>query len=207
MHRSRVSRHCRLAGSLLALAALVAACGGTSTPSEPATSSVPSSVPSSVSPAGSSPAASATAGTSGDPAGQLLGIKISPPYNLTDLSASKADAIQAGIEKDLGAYGQAVPVAVKSIDQGGTVAAYLMVVAFPRGTLSDDVYKQVLTDLAIGAEADFTPKLISAVPVSFGTMSGGSVAVFRTGDLVFITLSPTTADLTPVVTSLVQVNG
>ena len=191
MHRSLVSRH-RLAVGVLAIAALVAACGGTST--------------SSASPA-SSASASAAAGTSGDPAGQLLDIKIGPPYNLTDLSASKADAIQTGIEKDLGAYGKAVHVAVKSIDQSGTVAAYLMVVAFPRGTLSDDIYKQVLTNLSMGAEADFTLKLISAVPVSFGKMSGGSVAVFRTGDLVFIALSPTTADLTPVVTSLVKVNG
>jgi len=31
--------------------------------------------------------------------------------------------------------------------------------------------------------------------------------VFRSGDLVFITLSPQTTDLTPVVTSLVKVNG
>jgi len=196
MHRSLVSRH-RLAVGVLAIAALVAACGGTSTSSASPASSA----------SASAAGASAAAGTSGDPAGQLLDIKIGPPYNLTDLSASKADAIQTGIEKDLGAYGKAVHVAVKSIDQSGTVAAYLMVVAFPRGTLSDDIYKQVLTNLSMGAEADFTPKLISAVPVSFGKMSGGSVAVFRTGDLVFIALSPTTADLTPVVTSLVKVNG
>ena len=193
MNRS-LMRRLRLGAGVLAVVALVAACGSTTTPSA---SAAPSGAQGS----------SAAAGTSGDPAGQLLDIKIGPPYNLADLPASKADAIQAGIEKNLGAYGKAIHVAVKSIDQGGTVAAYLMVVAFPRGTMSDAIYKQVLLDLSMGAEADFTSKLISAVPVSFGAMSGGSVAVFRSGDLVFITLSPQTTDLTPVVTSLVKVNG
>ena len=137
----------------------------------------------------------------------LLGVKIGAPYTLTELPAAKADAIQAGIEKDLGAYGKAVHVGVRSIDQAGQPVAYLMVVAFPRGTLNDNIYGQVITDLSMGAEADFTAKPISNVPVSFGTLNGGSVAVFRTGDVAMIALSPTTTDLTPIVSSLVTANG
>jgi hypothetical protein len=195
MHRTTVSRH-RLAAGLLALAAVVAACGGTS-PSGSAAAS-----------AGASPSgAAASAAPSGSQAGQLLGISIAQPYTLADLAASKADAIEAGIEKDLGAYAKEVHVTVKTIQQGGLAAAYLMVVAFPRGTLSDEVYKQVITDLQMGSEADYPSKLVGAVPVSFGSMNGGSVAVFRQGDLVFITLAVQSTDLTPIETALVKANG
>jgi hypothetical protein len=196
MHRSLVSRH-RLAVGLMALAAIVAACGGNSPSAPAATSGAP---------------ASAGAASSADPAasqaGQLLDIAIAQPYTLVDLAASKADAIQAGIEKDLGAYAKAVHVSIKTVQQGGgTAAGYLMVVAFPRGTLCDEVYRLVISDLSMGSETDYPSKLIGAVPVSFGSMSGGSVAVFRTGDLVFITLATQTTDLTPVVTALVKANG
>jgi hypothetical protein len=198
MHRSPVSR-ARLAG-LVAVAALVAACGGNGNPTASAAAAGSGAPAASGAPSASGSAAGATAG-------QLLDVTIGAPYSLADLPATQADLIQAGIEKDLGAYGKTVHAAVKEIQQGGTTAAYLMVVAFPQGTLSDNIYQQVITDLSMGAESDFTTKPIGAVPVSFGTLNGGSVAVFRNGDLALITLSPTTTDLTPVVTALVKANG
>ena len=188
MHRATVNRRPHAVGLLL-LAALIAACGGSGP--TPSTAAAPS-------------AAATAPGSSG---GQLLDVQIAQPYNLADLPAATADAIQTGIEKNLGAYGKAVHVAMKSVEQQGTSAAYLMVVAFPAGTLSDNIYQQVINDLSLGAEASFTSKLVGGVPVSFGPMSGGSVALFRRGDLVFIVLSPQTSDLTPVVGALVQVNG
>jgi hypothetical protein len=185
-----------LAAALVALAGLVAACGSTS----PSSTAAPSASTAPDASAAASPAASGAV----DP---VLGVTIGAPYTLVDLPASKADALQAGIEKDLGAFSKAVRASVREIQQGGTVAGYLMVVAFPRGTLSDNIYSQVITDLSMGAEQPFTSKLISNVPVQFGSMGGGSVAVLREGDLALITLSPTTADLTPVVTALVKANG
>jgi len=198
MHRSSVSRH-RLAVGLLAIAAVVAACGSNT--------ASPSAVASSASASSSSSAGPAASATGSGTAGQLLDIQIAQPYSLVDLPAAKADVIQAGIEKDLGAYAKAVHVTVQSVQQGGTAAAYLMVVSFPRGTLSDEVYRQVITDLSMGSEADYPAKLVGAVPVSFGSMNGGSVAVFRKGDLAFITLAPQTTDLTPVVSALIKANG
>ncbi len=189
-------RHLAAAG-LLVLACAVAACGGATSSATPPAGSA----------ASSAAASGSTSGAGAAIADPLLGVKIGAPYTLTELPPSKADTIQAGIEKDLGAFGKAVHVGVRSIDQAGKPVAYLMVVAFPRGTLNDNIYGQVITDLSMGAEADFTPKLISNVPVSFGTLSGGSVAVFRTGDLVMVTLSPTPTDLTPVVSALVSANG
>jgi hypothetical protein len=192
MSRPSTSRR-QLAASLLALAALVAACGGQTSPTVSAAGA-----------SGDAPSGAASGATSGD---QLLDVRIGAPYTLVDLPAAQGDAIQAGIEKNLGAYGKAVHVNVKAIQQQGASAAYLMVVAFPRGTLNDDIYSQVITDLSMGAEADFTPKLISNVPVSFGSMNGGSVAVFREGDLVLITLAVKATDLTPIATALVTANG
>ena len=191
MHRSSLRSRSLVAGAL-ALAALVAACGGVS----PAASALASS-------AGSSAGASAGA-SAGVP---MLDVRVGAPYSLADLPASMADPIQAGIEKDLGVYGKAVHVSVREVQQAGTSAAYLLVVAFPSGTLNDNIYGQVITDLSEGAESNFTPRLIGAVSVSFGTMSGGSVAVFRKGDLVLVTMSPASADLTPVVKALVGANG
>ena len=205
MHRSSVSRH-RLAVGLLAIAAVVAACGSnTASPSAVASSAAASSAGPAAS--GRSSAGPAASAAGSDTAGQLLDIQIAQPYSLADLTPAKADVIQAGIEKDLGAYAKAVHVTVQSVQQGGTAAAYLMVVSVPRGTLSDEVYRQVITDLSMGSEADYPSKLVGAVPVSFGSMNGGSVAVFRKGDLAFITLAPQTTDLTPVVTALVKANG
>ncbi len=192
----------RLAASLLGLAALVAACGGT-----PAGTTSPAASVGAAAPGG-------TAGASGAPASggiaspaDIVNVGIGAPYSLADLPAARADAIQAGIAKDLGAFAKAVHVTVKAVQQNGTAAAYLMVVAFPRGTLSDNIYSQIITDLSMGAESTFTSTLIGAVPVSFGTMNGGSVAVFRQGDLALITLSPQSTDLTQIETALVQANG
>ncbi len=191
MPQPAVSR--RLAASLLGLAALVAACGG----SAAATASTAATVASSA-PAASGPASSAS---------DTLSLAIGAPYSLADLPAAQATTIQAGIAKDLGAFGSAVHVAVKAVQQSGTVAAYVMLVAFPRGTLSDSIYAQVITDLSMGAESTFTSQLIGAVPVSFGAMNGGSVAVFRRGDLALITMSPQAVDLAPVEAALIAANG
>ncbi len=199
MHRSAMSRrHAALASLALgALVALLAACG-----SGPGASSPPSSA------GGGSPSASRSAGPSGgSSADPLLGIRIGPPYSLADLPAAQADKIQTQIQKDLGVYGGSVHVTMKAVNQGALNAAYLMVVAFPQGTLDEKLYEEVLHVLSTGAGSPFAPRLVVATPVSFGTLGGGSAAVFKTGDLVLITLSPAAADLTPVVTALVRANG
>ncbi len=183
----------RIAALSLVVTALVAACGGT-----PSATRSPGA-------SGDGPA-SPSAGPGGPSAPGLLDVRIAAPYTLADLPASKADALSEGIANNLGVYAKAVHVGVQQIQKGPAVAAYLMVVAFPTGTLSDSVYGQVITDLSMGAEQDFTTRPISNVPVSFGGMGGGSVAVFRAGDLVLIALSPQTTDLTPIATALVQAN-
>ena len=69
---------------------------------------------------------------------------------------------------NLGAFGKAVHVAMKAVQQGGTSAAYLMVVQFPTGTLSEDIYAQVINNLAMGAESSFTPKLVGVRSYDLG---------------------------------------
>lgn len=217
MHRPVPSRRL-LAAGLLAVTAVVAACGGSSSSPAAASSASSSAAPSSAAAASGAPssapasgaAASAAPGSSaGASSGTdaLLDVSISSPYTLADLPAATADAIQAGIEKNLGAYGKAVHVGVRQVKNGPTTEAYLMVVAFPRGTLSDEIYGQVVNNLSMGAEQSFDNKLVKNVPVAFGGMGGGSVAVFRTGDLALITLSVKQSDLTPIVEALITANG
>jgi hypothetical protein len=197
MHLASCGRKPLVVG-LLALAALVAACGSSNATASPAASAA-------ASPAASSGAVSGPSASAGS--ASLEGIAIAQPYTLADLPAATGDAIQAGIEKNLGAYGKAVHVAMKAITQNALPAAYLMVVQFPPDTLSDTVYAQVINNLSMGAESSFTPKLVNGVSVYLGTMSGGSVAVFRKGDLAFITLAIKATDLTPIAAALIQVNG
>ncbi len=192
-------RRTRLAVGLLTLAALVAACGSSTSPS-PSASSAAAASP-------AAPGATSAAGAASPGTDSLAGISIAAPYTLVDLPAGTADTIQAGIDRDLGAYGKAVHASMKAVDENGTNAAYLMVVRLPAGTVSDNLYSQVITSLSMGAEADFPSKLVNGIPVSFGSMIGGSVAVYRKGDLVFITLATQAKDLTPIVSAVIKANG
>jgi hypothetical protein len=182
------------AAALLGVALVVGACGSSTSSASPA-ASTPVVTP--------TPAAASSAPSPAD----LLAITIGAPYTLVDLPSGVADTLAAAIEKDMGGIAKVVHVGVRTVTKGGTVAAYLMVVAFPPGTLNDSVYQSAIRSLATGAEAPFESSVISNVQVQSGSMGGAKVGVFRTGDSMLITLSPTGADVVPVVTALIAANG
>jgi hypothetical protein len=183
---------------LLGLALAVAACGSSSSTASPSASGAPATA------AAPSGAGSGGAAASGD---ATLGITIGTPYTLTDVPSALSATLQAAIEKDMGGISKVVHVGVKTVQQGTKVAAYLMVVAFPPGTLTDSIYAQAITNLSMGSESSFESQVISNVRVDTGLMGGANVGVFRTGDALLITMSPTGGDVLPVVKALIAANG
>jgi len=205
------TRSLRAAAALLVLVVLVAACGGSSSPapSSGGSGSGSSSGAGPSSPASSSASTGATGGPSGgdnvaDPAGT---IRIGIPFGVTGLPAATADSLQATFTKDLGAFGKAVRVGARSITRDGAGVAFLLAVAFPRGTLDDKTYADAVSVLEQGAEQSFPMQLISNVAVRTGTMGGGQVGLFRKGDTLVIVLAATGSIVVPVVTALIAANG
>ena len=194
--RSLRRRLVRLPGFVLALALglAVAACGGSTSSPSPAASTSPA-------------APSAASGAALPSSADLLTITIGAPYALVEVPSSVAEKLATAVQKDMGGISKVVHVGVRTVTKDGTVAAYLMVVAFPPGTLNDSLYASAIRSLATGAESPFETSVISNVPVQSGSMAGASVAVFRTGDTLLITLSPSGADVTPIVSALIAANG
>jgi hypothetical protein len=209
------TRSLRAAAALFVLVVLVAACGGSSSP---APSSGGSGSGSSAGAGGSSPASSgasssASTGATGGPSGgdnvadPAATIRIGTPFGVTALPAATADSLQATFTKDLGAFGKAVRVGARSITRDGAGVAFLLAVAFPRGTLDDKTYADAVSVLEQGAEQSFPMQLISNVEVRTGTMGGGQVGLFRKGDTLVIVLAATSSIVVPVVTALIAANG
>ena len=126
---------------------------------------------------------------------------------MADLPAATAEGLQSTFTKDLGAFGRAVRVGARSITRDGAGVAFLLAIAFPRGTLDDKTYADAVSVLEQGAEQSFPTQLISNVEVRTGTMGGGQVGLFRKGDTLVIVLAATGSIVVPVVTALIAANG
>jgi hypothetical protein len=210
------ARSRRAAAALLVVAVLVAACGATSSPAPssggPGTGASPGAGGSSPG-AGTASAAPTSSGEGGGPSGgdssadPAAALRIGTPFAVTGLPAATAAGLQATFTKDLGAFGKAVRVGVRSITRDGASVAFLLAVAFPRGTLDDKTYGDAVSVLEQGAEQSFPKRLISNVEVRTGTMGGGQVGLFRKGDTLVIVLAGTDAIVVPVVTALIAANG
>jgi hypothetical protein len=183
---------------MVGLALAVTACGSSSSTASPSASGV---APATAAPSGAGSSGVAPSG------GATLGLAIGAPYTLTDVPSTLATTLQAAIEKDMGGISKVVHVGVKTVQQGTKAAAYLMVVAFPPGTLTDAIYSEAITNLSMGSESSFQSQVISNVRVDTGLMGGANVGVFRTGDTLLVTMSPTGGDVLPVVKALIAANG
>jgi hypothetical protein len=194
----------RAVAALLALVVMVAACGATATASPGGAGS---------SAAGGGPGASAATGSGGDtgaspgaadPAASLL---IAKPYAIAALPAATADSLQATFTKDLGAYGKAVRVGARAITNNGANVGFLLAVGFPRQTLNDTTFSDAVATLEAGAEQSFSRQIILNVEVTTGTLGGGTVGMFRTGDTLAIVLGASPTIVVPAITALISANG
>jgi hypothetical protein len=220
----------RLVAALIGIGLGVGACGGstataapaasapslvaspsaanTPTPatSPPATSSAApgdSSASGALGSAGASASASASASATVDPA---AGLAIASPYSLVELDATTATAMQTSIEQGMGAYGGLIHVGTREVDKGGTLAAYVMVLAFPTGTLADATYQAVLTGMSANATGAFTSNSVMTTTVSTGVMSTVNVGIYKAADAVMVVLALDKTQVLPIAAALISSN-
>jgi hypothetical protein len=223
----------RLVASLIGVGLAVGACGGSAATAAPVTpvptiaaataTSAPTASPtpapsSSANPTASaaasaapvasdSPGASAASGASAsaavDPASNLA---IASPYSIVTLDAATATAMQTSIEQGMGAYAGLIHVGTREVAKSGKLAAYVMVLAFPTGTLTDATYQAVLAGMSASATGAFTSNTVSTTTVSTGTMSTVNVGIYRAGDAVMVVLALDKTEVLPIATALISSN-
>jgi hypothetical protein len=207
MAETRPIRGVRALAALLSLLVLVAACGSASTTSPgPGSSAAGGGSASSAATASGADGTGASPGTPGqaDPAATL---QIAKPYAIAALPAATADSLQATFTRDLGAFGKAVRIGARAITSNGANVGFLLAVGFPRQTLNDTTFTDAVSTLEAGAEQSFSRQIILNVEVTTGTLGGGAVGMFRTGDTLTIVLAASPALVVPAVTALISANG
>ncbi len=209
----------RLAAALLGFALVAGACGGSAATAAPVTpvptiapapatasptpapTATPTIAPTPTAAATPTPAAIASAAV--DPA---AGLAIAAPYALVDLDPATAAAIQGSIESGLGAYSGLFHVGTREATKSGKLAAYIMVMQFPAGTLTDSTYPAVLGGIAASSKVPFKPTDVAGTSVSTGTLSTVNVGVFRSGDHIVLVLALAKDDVLPISKALITAN-
>ena len=154
--------------------------------------------------ASSSATARPSAASAPDPA---IGLKIASPYTLSALDP----AIEAGLRQQFaasaGAFGSLIGIGGRSISENGIVVGNVLLVSLPAGMMSDAVYKVFVDGLTSNTGITLATTTISSVEVSSGSdASVGGLSVFKDGDNIVFTQTPTAAGLTAITTALVTPN-
>jgi len=203
-------RH-RLAAALLGFSLVAGACGAsgpTAAPVTPVPTIAPAPATASSTPAPTAtpttaptpaPTATLTAGASAsaaiDPA---AGLAIAAPYQLAELDSATGAALQTSIEAGLGTYATLFHIGTRQVTKAGKPAAFVMVMQFPAGTLTEATYQVVLGGIAASSKATLKVNDVAGTPVSTGTLSTVSVGIFKAGDDVILVLALAQPDVLPI---------
>jgi hypothetical protein len=112
-------------------------------------------------------------------------------------------AIQTQMGAGLGALGGSM--GFRQI-QGGTGQAFLMVIAFPTGTVSATTFQSMVAGMGAGMGATLQTTSVDGVDVASGPSTTGGVAFFLIGDHALIVISEKAADALPVSKALISAN-
>jgi hypothetical protein len=114
--------------------------------------------------------------------------------------------MQTSIEQGMGAYAGLIHVGTREVAKSGTLAAYVMVLAFPTGTLTDATYQAVLAGMSTSATGSFTSNTVMTTNVSTGMMSTVNVGIYKAGDAVMVVLALDKAEVLPIAGALISSN-
>jgi hypothetical protein len=204
---SQPRRRALLAVASVAVAITLAACGSSASPSanasqsqaaaaSPSPAASPSAAPS------SAPAASTAASKGPDAA---AGLKIDAPYTFVDLPPAMQQAFEAQMSSSLGAFGGTISFGFRQVE-GGTGLDYLMVLAFPDGTVNASTFQGMVGGLSASMGATLKTTTVDGVDVASGPSSTGGVAIFHIGDHALIVISQKPADSLPIAKALISAN-
>ncbi len=201
--------------ALLVLGLAIAACSPSTASTAPSPSVAPLATPGAtpvvtpspmpiVTPSGPpTAAASPSAAALPDPARDLT---IGTPYTLTALDPALETSFRQQFASSAGAFGSLVGIGGREVVQNGSLAGYVIVIGFPAGILSDAAYQSMLTGIQSSSAIAFKKTTVSGVEVSSGATSNAGMSVYRNGDNVNLTITPTEASLAAVTTALVTAN-
>ena len=199
-----------LGGVGIAVAILVAACGGSASPSASPSAAAPSVAPSaaapSVAPSVAAPSvAPSAAGPSGPIADPAEGIQIGAPYTIVELPAALKSTFETQMQTSLGALGSNIGFGFRMIN-GGTGQNILMVMAFPSGSLSASAFTGMVGGIGASMGATLTKTSSGGADIYAGTSATGGVALFQVGDHAIIVISEKSDDALQVAKALVAAN-
>lgn len=204
----------RVAAVLLGL--LIAACSPTVTVT-PTTTVTPSPSPSPSASAAptASPSAWPTASPSPSPESSSIpsaaadpaeGLAIAAPYTLTTLDPLLEASFRQQFTASLGALSSLIGIGARQVASNGSLVGYVLVIGFPTGIMNDAQYQSIVDGIASSSAVTFQKTTVSGVEVSSGSMATGGIGLYRAGDNVIITITPTASNLTEVTTALVTAN-
>lgn len=209
MNSADISRARRTIGIVL-FGVLLAACSPAApvapslTPSPvPTIAPTPSAAATVAAAPSAAPVASASAAAAPDPA---IGLKVAAPYTLGALDPALEAAFRQQFAASAGAFGSLIGVGGRDVITNGLPVAYVVVIGFPAGIMSDAAYQSMLSGIASSSAGTLTKKTISGTEVSEGTAATGTLGFYRDGDNVIMVIAPKAADLDPVAKALIDAN-
>jgi hypothetical protein len=204
---SRPLRRALMAATTGAMAIALAACGSTASPAastSPSEAAAPSPSPvTSPSLAPSSAPSTSSAASKGPDA--AAGLTIDAPYTFVDLPPAMQQAFESQMASSLGAFGSSISFGFRQVE-GGSGLDYLMVLAFPSGTVNASTFQGMVGGLSASMGATLQTTTVDGVDVASGPSSTGGVAIFHIGDHALIVISEKPADSLPIAKALISAN-
>jgi len=143
-----------------------------------------------------------------DPASDYF---IAAPYTLDRFSSQTQAMFQTEWQPGLGTFGGLISVGERSVSDVGNAAGLIVVMTFPPGTTTNEMYAGALAAIGVAGGAS-EPVTVDGIPVStFTTPAAGpsdtlTGAVFRHGDSVVWILPMDNSMLIPITTALISAN-
>jgi hypothetical protein len=143
-----------------------------------------------------------------DPASDYF---IAAPYTLDRFSPQTQAMFQTEWQPRLGTFGGLISVGERAVSDAGNAVGLVVVITFPPGTPSNEMYAGALAAMGVAGGAS-EPVTVDGIPVStFTTPAAGpsdtlTGAVFRHGDSVVWVLPMDNSMLIPITTALITAN-
>jgi hypothetical protein len=114
-------------------------------------------------------------------------------------------AFETQMATSMGAFGSNITFGFRQVE-GGTGQAFLMVLAFPSGTVSANTFQGMVGGLTASMGATLKTTTVDGVDVASGPSTAGGVGIFHIGDHVLIVIAEKPADSLPIATALIKAN-
>ena len=139
------------------------------------------------------------------------GYSIAVPYTLDRFSTQTQAIFQTEWQPRLGTFGGLISVGERAVNDAGNAAGLIVVMTFPPGTPTNEIYAGALAAMGVAGAAS-EPMTVDGIPVSTFTMPAAGPsdtvtgAVFRHGDSVVWVLPMDNSMLIPITTALITAN-